>query len=151
MSDDCKSCDTCKHEFEAKPKPRTAGEKWAERDCCELFDDSKHCKDGICSQCSPKLAQAYNIGDSAGYARGTYDERARRAHYEVMKNKHKPKPAMTVEDWWNWRVGFCTYCEHWDSCPVSSDRYVKCKAKTLKALANYRNVNQGRIITGDER
>ena len=24
MSDDCKSCDTCKHEFEPKPVPQTA-------------------------------------------------------------------------------------------------------------------------------
>ena len=128
-SDDCQSCDMCKHEYEAKHVP-TPGEEWAGLQ--RWFNNKcvvrEHCLRVKCSDCRHLIAAVYDIGDSNGYARGIRDERGYAAQLESQNPK--PEPAMTAEEWWCER--HMAYC---NSGSVDS------------AIRDFIKLNKGRIIT----
>ncbi len=138
---DCKSCDTCEHEYKHK---RTPGEVWAKvkKPGCPVPSclwPETHCND-----CTAQLAQVYDKGHSAGYAKGTHDERGYAAQYESQQPK--PKPAMTVEKWWDTRSNVCYIGTGWKQSPCFRKSFCGvCPAK--RAAENYIKLNQGCIVT----
>ncbi len=153
-SEECGSCDLCRHVFEAKG---TQGEEWAEsigitqgKFECPIWTDTKQaCVPGLCCHdCRPIIAKAYDIGDSNGYARGMRDERAHAAQYKSQQPE--PKPAMTVAEWWDAKRK--NTCFTGDSFNESSC-YQKgfCRVCPVKrAIANYLEQNVGCTITKEQ-